>query len=189
MRYCVAMIDQGMFLSPPRPLYETDQPIRVLLPAELFVLCLARLWILHHRAAGGAPADWREGFAHMKIDPAGEAGFNELFLHIVAAPIKTLDIRCCTCGQLGKGEGWLLQLVGLLQHGRIVEAQEMLQDWLSPIVVARALTAAKAFAIGLAACSLSVSPGRPAAAVARRPMSAGRATCCSAQPAVTRRRM
>ena len=79
-----------MFLPRPAPAYATDAPIVDLQPAELFVICLARLWVLHDRDPDAVPADWRAGFAHMHIDRDGEASFDELFGLVAASAIRAL---------------------------------------------------------------------------------------------------
>jgi hypothetical protein len=167
-----------MFLPRPLPVYATDAPIAELQPAELFAICVLRLWVLHHRDPETVTMDWRVGFAHMHIDQQGEAGFDALLSLVARSAIRTLDIRCKRCPHLGEDEGWLLQLVCLLQDDRIAEAAAILADWLPPAAVRRAMGPAQAFAAGLAARGLSI-PRRPAAAMQPHPVPAHVHACAS----------
>jgi hypothetical protein len=135
----------------------TDAPIADLQPAELFVICLARLWVLHDRDPDAVPADWRAGFAHMHIDRDGEASFDTLFGLVAASAIRSIDIRCKRCRHLGEDEGRLLQLVCLLQDDRLAEAAPILGDWLPAGTVRQAVGPAQVFAARLAARGLSIS--------------------------------
>ncbi len=166
-----------MLLPRPAPLYATDEPIAELQPAELFVICLARLWVLHDRDSDTVPADWRAGFAHMHIDRAGEAGFDALFGLVAASAVRSIDIRCKRCPHLGEDEGWLLQLVCLLQEDRLAEAAAILGDWLPAGTVRLAAGPAQVFAAGLAVRGLSI-PLRKAEA-ARRSVEIGVHAACA----------
>ncbi|HWB50591.1 MAG TPA: hypothetical protein VG651_15890 [Stellaceae bacterium] len=146
-------------------------------PAELFLICIARLWVLHHRHPDEMAADWRTGFAHMRIDSNGETGFDTLFALVAASAVRSIDIRCKTCPHLGEDEAWLLQLVGCLQRDRLAEAAAILADWLPAGTVRRAVGPAQAFAAGLAARGL-VMPLRPAAAATRRHPAMARPHAC-----------
>jgi hypothetical protein len=167
-----------MFLVRPLPIYAVDAPIAHLRSAELFVLCLVRLWVLHHCHPDEIPPDWRAGFAHMHIDHDGEAGFDQLFGLVAASAVRSLDIRCKCCPHLGEDEAWLLQLVRALQGDRLAEAASILADWLPAGAVRRAIGPAQAFAAGLAARGL-VMPLRDAEAVTRRPATAHVHACTS----------
>jgi hypothetical protein len=145
-----------MFLSRPTATYVVDTAIAALSPVELFVICVTRLWVQHHRHTQTFPAEWRDGFTHMEIERESEAGFDQLFQCIATAAIRKLDIRCRRCAHLGEDEGWLLQLVHLLQCDRRVEAIAILSDWLSPTAVPLAIGQALAFARGLAARGLQM---------------------------------
>jgi hypothetical protein len=128
-----------MFLPRPAPVYATDAPIADLQPSELFVICLARLWVLYDRDPDAVPADWHAGFAHMHIDRDGEASFDALFGLVAALAIRSIDIRCKRCPQLGEDERRLLQLVCLLQDDRLAEAAAILGDWLPAGIVRQAV--------------------------------------------------
>ncbi len=150
-----------MFRLRPTPVYAINAAIVSLEPSELFVLCLARLWVVHQRNPETVPADWREGFAHMRMDAESEAGFDQLFRLIVTAATRSLDIRCQRCEHLGEDEGWLLHSVSLLQGSRIADAAAIFSDWLPAGSVGRAIGSWQAFAAGLAARGLSL-PRHPA---------------------------
>jgi len=157
-----------MFLGRPLPIYAADEPIAELEPAELFVTCIARLWVLHHRDPQTVPADWRAGVAHMHISREAEDGFDALFALLAASAVRKIDIRCKCCPHLGDDEAWLLQLVCLLPNDRLAEAAAILGDWLPPIAVRRGLGPAQGFAAGLAVRGLIVPP-RQAGPAAWRP--------------------
>lgn len=163
----------------PEPVYVTDTPIVGLKPSELFVLCLVRLWVVHYRNPEMVPVDWREGFAHMHIDAASEEGFDQLFRLIATSATRNLDIRCKRCGHLGEDEGWLLQLVGLLQGDRLAEAAAILGGWLPAGTVSRAFGSAQVFAAGLAARGLLIPP-RPVAVDAAQTGRHGSPAACGA---------
>jgi len=166
-----------MLLPRPVPTYATDTPIVELQPAELFVICLARLWVLHYRKPEEVPAHWRAGFAHMHIDSDGEAGFDALFGLIAASAVRNIDTRCKCCPHLGEDEGWLLQLICRLQDDQLAEAAAILRAWLPPGAVRRAFGSAQAFAAGLAARGLLI-PLRDADEV-RHPMEMGVHAVCT----------
>jgi hypothetical protein len=75
----------------PQPAYAVDQLIRALSPSELTVLCLARLWVSHHRNPEEFPPDWHDGFRHMAIADDGKAGFEKLFRLAATAATGPLD--------------------------------------------------------------------------------------------------
>jgi hypothetical protein len=167
-----------MFLARPLPAYAPDAPIKALEPAELFVLCIARLWVLHHRQPETVAADWRAGFAHMHMDGNSQAGFDALFATVAASAVRSIDIRCKTCPHLGEDEAWLLQLVSLLQQGGLAEAAAILAGWLPPNEVRQAIGPAHVFAAGLAARGLTV-PLRPPAEAASAPPAMARIHACT----------
>jgi hypothetical protein len=167
-----------MFLGRPLPIYAADAPIVDLRAPELFVLCIARLWVMHHRYPDKVPADWRAGFAHMHVDRDGEAGFERLFELLAASAVRSLDIRCKCCPRLGGDEAWLLQLVGALQGDRLAEAASIFADWLPAPAVRWAIGPGQSFAAGLAARGLMM-PSRQAAAVTRRPATVRVHACTS----------
>jgi hypothetical protein len=86
----------------------------------------------------------------MHIDRDSETGFDALLVLMAASPVRSLDIRCKCCPHLGDDEARLLQLVGSLQGGRLIEAAAILADWLSTGAVRGAFGPAQAFAAGLA---------------------------------------
>jgi hypothetical protein len=145
-----------MFLARPLPIYQADAPIAQLQPAELFVICLARLWVLHYRNPDAMLAEWRAGFAHMHIDREGEIGFDALLALVASSAVRGIDIRCKRCPHLGGDEAWLLQLVGLLQRDRLAEAVAILAERLPAGAVRQAIGPAQSFAAGLAACGLAI---------------------------------
>jgi hypothetical protein len=167
-----------MLLARPLPIYAADARIADLEPSELFVICIARLWVLHYRDPDGVPADWRAGFAHMHIDADGEAGFDALLASVAASAIRRIDIRCKGCPHLGDDEAWLLQLIGALQDDCLAQAAAILADWLPAGAVRRAIGPAQVFAAGLAARGL-VMQRRSGAAIPRHSDTAQDHACAS----------
>jgi hypothetical protein len=136
----------------PPPLYAPNTPLADLRTAELLLVAALRLWMAPYRDPGSAAADWRAGFEAGGIDADGMASFDGLFRIVATTPRRALDVRCPRCAALGRDEGWLLQLIGMLQHGRLTEGTGILGDWLpmAPVRAALpvALTLARSFAVG-----------------------------------------
>jgi hypothetical protein len=111
-----------MFLLRPLPVYATDTPLAGLRTAELFVVCSLRLWVSGWQDRSAAPPAWHKGFAVAGMADDSEAAFDELLRVVATTAVRSLDVRCRQCAHLGEDEGWLLQLLSLLQRDRIAEA-------------------------------------------------------------------
>ena len=107
-----------MFLLRPLPVYATDTPLAGLRTAELFVICSLRLWVSGWQDRSETPPDWRKGFKVAGMADGGDAAFDELLRVVATTAVRSLDVRCRQCAHLGQDEGWLLQLLSLLQRDR-----------------------------------------------------------------------
>jgi hypothetical protein len=141
--------------------YVTDAHLIELRTAELFVVTSMRLWAAPYRDPAGDHPEWQYGFAAARIGGDGVVGFDTLFRILVAAHRRCFDVRCLRNGRLGQDEALLLQLVGLLQRGRIDEALTVLAEWLPPAAVHMALLPAQRFAAALAEVGLLIPDHRP----------------------------
>ncbi len=139
-----------MPIARPTPVYAANEPLADLRTAELFVVSSLRLWVLPHRDPTGIHPDWRGGFVAAGIDDVGVPAFDGLFQIVAAAARRSLDVRCLRCARLGEDEGFLLQLLSLLQRERAVAANAILGDWLPPAAARMALLPARGFAMALA---------------------------------------
>jgi hypothetical protein len=140
----------------PTPVYAVNEPLADLRTAELFVVSSLRLWVLPHRDPTGIHPDWRGGFVAADIDDFGAPAFDQLFQIVAAAARRSLDVRCQRCARLGGDEGFLLQLLSLLQRERTEAAAAILGDWLPPAAARLALLPAKGFAAALMEGGLSI---------------------------------
>lgn len=152
-----------MQLCRPEPVYPTDAPIEALRTPELFVLAALRHWVAPHRDPGGEHSDWRSAFRAAAIEDAGAPSFNAFCRILGTAALAPLDVRCVRCARLSEDEGWLLQLVSLMQRDRVVEAVAILEHWLPRAAARIGFAHIGSFAAAMAGARLIV-PHRPLAA-------------------------
>jgi hypothetical protein len=145
-----------MPITRPTPVYAVNEPLADLRTAELFVISSLRLWVLPHRDPTGVHPDWRGGFVAAGIDDFGAPAFDGLFQIVAATARRSLDVRCLRCARLGEDEGFLLQLLSLLQRERTEAASAILRDWLPSAAARLALLPAQGFARALMEGGLSI---------------------------------
>jgi hypothetical protein len=136
-------------MTPPPLVYAAKTPLTDLQTAELFAVMSLRLWVAALRDPTAVTLGWRSGFDAAGIDDAGGDAFDALFRIVAASALRTLDVRCTRCAELGEDEGRLLQLLSLLQRRRSVEAAAILADWLPSAAKRLALVSAQGFAASL----------------------------------------
>jgi hypothetical protein len=129
--------------------YAEDAPLDRLCTAELLLVTSLRLFAAAH-CEPDAGHDWRGGLA------AAAPAFEALFGIVAITAWRPLDVRCRHCQHLGQDEARLLQIVGLLQHGRMFAARDVLAVWLPPAAARLAILPAKALAAALACDKLFV---------------------------------
>ncbi|MEI9994188.1 MAG: hypothetical protein WDM91_06315 [Rhizomicrobium sp.] len=139
----------------PPPAYPDDAPLSGLCTAELVLVASLRLFALAHCDPEGGH-DWRGGLLASGAGCCAVPAFDALFGIVGAAGRRPLDVRCRHCPHLSRDEGRLLQIVSLLQHGRMFDARDVLADWLPPAVVRLAILPAKGLASALARARLLV---------------------------------
>lgn len=151
-----------MQLCRPEPAYPTNAPIEALRTPELFVLAALRHWVAPHRDPQGDYGDWSGAFRAAGIEESGAPSF-DAFCHILGTAARTpLEVRCVKCARLGEDEGWLLQLVSLMQRDRVIEAAAILEHWLPRAAARIAFAHIGSFAAAMAGARLIV-PHRPPA--------------------------
>jgi hypothetical protein len=127
--------------------------------SELLVVSCLRLWVHAYCGCTCGYPDWHEGLERAGIDIAGRTGFDTVWRIVATTALRTLDVRPIYCMHLGEDEGRFLSLIGSLQHDQALDAESVLAQWCPPTSVRRALTAAQAFALALAACRLHLPAG------------------------------
>lgn len=123
--------------------------------AELLLVATLRLFAAAHGDPEGGH-DWRTGLLVSGAGCCAVPAFDALFGIVATAPRRDLDVRCRHCPALGHDEGRLLQLVSLLQHGRMFDARDVLSDCLPPAAARFAILPAKGLAAALARARLLV---------------------------------
>jgi hypothetical protein len=146
---------------PPR-IYEPMTSMAELRTAELLLVTTLRLYALGWKMP--VACDWRGGLAAAGLDEAEVENFVDLFDLVVIAHRRKFDVGWPHCQILSPDEGRFVQLIGLLQRHRTMDASAILSDWLRPTAVRLALPAADAIAHGLAHHGLIVPPRAPAGA-------------------------
>ncbi len=139
----------------PAPAYADNAPLSGLCTAELLLVTTLRLFAAAHCDPDGG-YDWRTGLLAAGAGCCAVPAFDALFGIVAAVPRRNLDVRCRHCPALGHDEGRLLQLVSLLQHGRMFDARDVLSDWLPAAAMRLAILPAKGLAFALARTQLLV---------------------------------
>jgi len=124
--------------------------------AEMFALCLARLWTLA-RECPAADAMLCSGFVRGEIDPASVEEFESLLLILSAAsrPLRIADLHA---GFVTDDEIALLSLIASAQHGDLDATLAALRRWLPPAGVRIAVRATMRFARSLLRRRLVLRP-------------------------------
>jgi hypothetical protein len=145
-----------MAISPLPSVYRCPLPLTQLATAELFVVCVLRLWVAPIRGPKALHPDWRDGFFAAGIERTAVPAFDALFRIFKAAARRPLDIRTPSGRYLGADEAWILQAIGSLQSGREVEAAMIFAGWLPPAAVRMALVPARGLSAALAGAGLTM---------------------------------
>ncbi len=140
--------------SPPSRLHELGV-------AELFVVSSVRLWTLPYADPGRVYPDWRQGFAHAKIDSAGTRGFDTLCRIVTTTTWRSLEVPSLCCPVLGSTETRILGVTGLLQRGHAAGAAQLLESGCPASAVRVAIEPARAFAFALQSRQLWLGARRP----------------------------
>jgi hypothetical protein len=153
---------------PPPAAYAPDTALTDLGTAELLLTATLRLFALPWRGGDGPHPDWQGGCVAAGIDGSGVAAFGSLFGIVVTVHLRPLDIREPPCRFLGSDEGFLLQLVSLMQYERPGDAQAILATWVPPAAVRMAMPPAHSLAAAMARRSLTVPLRHAEAAILPR---------------------
>ncbi len=162
-------------MSPPLPVYGPDTLLAELGTAEILLAVSLRLFALPWQEPGRDHPDWRKGLAVGRLPPWTANAFEALFGVVIAATRRPLDVRCLDCPRLGYDEARLLQIVSLLQHRRIAEAEAVLETWLPDAARRFALSPAAALARALRQADLvvplrhAIAPNLPAHQLSTNP--------------------
>ncbi|MBV8651280.1 MAG: hypothetical protein JO255_07420 [Alphaproteobacteria bacterium] len=159
-------------MTPPPLVYAAKTPLTELQTSELFVVVSLRLWVSAYLDPTSLGRSWRSGFDAAGLDDAGRDAFDALLRTVAATALRTLDVRCPRCRELGEDEGRLLQLLSLLQRRRQSGAAAVLSDWMPSAAARLALVSAQGFAASLQDGGLSIPLRHAEAAGARSAASA-----------------
>lgn len=118
------------------------RPTMALEGEALFVVAVLRSWIAAQRPGGDAGLEWRRIFVLADLPPEASASFGCFMSVVLPAMRRALDIRCCTCPQIGRDEEALLRIIGALQANDRLGALDDIADWLYPEGVMPAFNAA-----------------------------------------------
>jgi len=139
----------------PLPSYPEGTTLAGLGTAELLLTATLRLYAASCFGEMDG-SDWRGGLARSGAGCCAVPAFGALFEIVAAAARRPLALHCRHCTALGHDEGRFLQIVGLLQHGRMFDARDLLCDWLPPAAMRLAILPAKGLAASLARARLLV---------------------------------
>lgn len=156
-------------LHPP-PAYAVNAPISELQTAELLIVTSLRLWATQRSKHDGRHPDWRGGLVAAGLEGDQIRAFDAHLAMITAAHLRRPDVRPPHCPHLGMDEGMLLQCIGLLQHDRIDDAEQMLNFRLPPTALRITLPPAMTVATALANAGLKI-PARHAKVAMMRAVS------------------
>ncbi|MDO9712506.1 hypothetical protein [Paracraurococcus lichenis] len=135
---------------------EVDQgrPVQDLEPEALFCIAVIRTWVAARRPDGMPSLDWREVCRRGELSEDTVQAF-DAFLHTVhRAMRRPLDIRCCTCPQVGRDEDLLLALIAALQRDDALSALDVLASWLEQPAIMPALPLAMRLAATARTCGI-----------------------------------
>ena len=105
------------------------RPVLSLEAEALFVVGVSRAWTA---ALEPDAPDWRQIFTLASLPPEATAAYGSFMALVVQARRRPLDIRGCSCPEVGRDEEALLRLIGAVQAGDLLAALDELDDWLWP---------------------------------------------------------
>ena len=76
--------------------------------------------------------DWRHIFTLASLPPEAAAAYASFMTLVMQSRRRPLDIRGCSCPEVGRDEEALLRLIGAVQAGDLLAALDELDDWLRP---------------------------------------------------------
>jgi hypothetical protein len=143
-----------MLMPCPLPVYAPGTTLADLRTAELLLTLTLRLAdpSAHHH--GWSNSNWREGLVAAGLGPNGIRGAEHLFRFLSIAATRPLMFEDLSCPTLGDNEGRFIQLVSLVQNGRLKAAHALLETWLPRAAVRLALPCVTALADAMAQRSL-----------------------------------
>ncbi|RYJ01917.1 MAG: hypothetical protein EON47_09190 [Acetobacteraceae bacterium] len=134
--------DQDEAAAPGRPVLSLEAE-------ALFVIGVSRAWTAALRpdpAARDETPDWRQIFALASLPAEAATAYGSFMTLVMQSRRRPLDIRGCSCPQVGRDEEALLRIIGALQAGDLLAALDELDDWVLPGNRTPALRAAGAVA-------------------------------------------
>jgi hypothetical protein len=134
-----------------------ERPVSALRTAELLLLASLRLYALSWHAPR-AP-DWREGLRAADVSRSAVSALGRFLAIVAFAARRSLEVRCMHCGIVSEDENRFLQIIGLLQDRRPMEAMRILCAWLPPAACRLAADPAEMLANSLAVSGLIVPCG------------------------------
>lgn len=145
----MTLAQRGFPAYVPSPAYPDETLLSGLCTAELVLVASLRAFAAAHNDPEGGH-DGRGGLARSGAGCCAVPAFDALFAIVATAALRPLDVGCRHCPSLRHDEGRLLQLVGLLQHGRMFDARDVLCGWLPPAAMRLAILPAKGLATAMA---------------------------------------
>lgn len=108
------------------------RPVLSLEAEALFVVGVCRAWTAALQPADPETPDWRHIFTLASLPPEAAAAYASFMTLVMQSRRRPLDIRGCSCPEVGRDEEALLRLIGAVQAGDLLAALDELDDWLWP---------------------------------------------------------
>ena len=144
-----------------------EAPGRTTLSLEaesLFLVGVSRAWTAAQQQDPDA-ADWRHIFQLADLPAEAATAYGSFMALVMQSSRRPLEVRCCSCPEVGPDEEALLRIIGAVQAGDLLAALEDLDGWLHPGNRTPVLRAAGALAARLAGQELlmpyQAAPARP----------------------------
>ena len=110
----------------------SGRPVLSLEAEALFVIGVSRAWTAALVPADPDAPNWRQIFTLASLPPEAAAAYGSFMTLVMQSRRRPLDIRGCSCPEVGRDEEALLRLVGAVQAGDLLAALDELDDWLWP---------------------------------------------------------
>ena len=144
----------------------SGRPVLSLEAEALFVVGVSRAWTA---ALQPETPDWRQIFTLASLPAEAAAAYGSFMALVTQSRRRPLDIRGCSCPEVGRDEEALLRLIGAVQAGDLLAALDELDDWLRPGNRTPVLRAAGAVAALFEAHDIQVPHRAAAPRPARHP--------------------
>ena len=90
--------------------------------------------------------------------PDVAAGLHAILLHTALSATRPVDIRCPGCLTVSPDESRIIAAIGLMQKERVVQAYDLLSDWLPAEVAHVVIRAVQTIARAMQDARLDISP-------------------------------